>query len=310
MLINVLITLIIRNILCAFYNAFFKVFRFFHLTFTELPAFGIFLYTFCLTVYANADSRGITNPTDSAKVSYKVNSQCIPDSSDEWVGTWCAAPQLVEPGNMPPLPGLNNNTLRQVVRVSIGGDSLRVRFSNEFSTSPVTMRAVQIAVSTGGSVIDESTIKELEFNGKQEITMNPGIAITSDPVSFDLEPRMDIAITIYFGQTSSDVTGHPGSRTTSFLLPGNKTSKVNFTGSIHTDHWYVISGIDAKAPGSAAAVAILGNSITDGRGSGTNKQNRWPDILAERLLKRPGSRSQPWYWRKLCTSKLPWTISP
>ena len=209
------------------------------------------------------------------------------DPKTRWVGTWSTAPQLVEPGNMPPEPGLSNNTLRQVVRVSLGGDSLRVRFTNEFSTSPVTLQAAQIAVSMGGSAIDAFTAKELKFNGHPEVTMNPGVAITSDPVSFGLEPRMDIAITIFFGETSPDVTGHPGSRTTSYLLAGNDTSVSDFSGSVPTDHWYMISGIDVKAPERAAAVAILGNSITDGRGSGTNKQNRWPDILSERLLNNP-----------------------
>ena len=99
-----------------------------------------------------------------------------------------------------------------------------------------------------------------------------------------------MAITIYFGQTSQNVTGHPGSRTTSYLLTGNSASAIDLKGSVQTDHWYIISGIDVKAPKPAAAVAILGNSITDGRGSGTNKQNRWPDILAERLLKNPGTQ--------------------
>ena len=206
-------------------------------------------------------------------------------SSNIWVGTWSTAPQLVEPGNMPPSPGLNDNTLRQVVRVSIGGDSLRVRFSNEFSTGTVTMKAVQVAISTGSSTIEASTNKELTFNGNAEVTMNPGVVISSDPIAFALKPRMDIAITISFGQTSPDVTGHPGSRTTSYLLAGNKTSIVDFTGYVHTDHWYVINGIDVKTDKPSAAVAILGNSITDGRGSGTNRQNRWPDILSEYLLK-------------------------
>jgi lysophospholipase L1-like esterase len=101
---------------------------------------------------------------------------------------------------------------------------------------------------------------------------------------------MQLAITIYFGQTSPDVTGHPGSRTTSYLLAGNQISSIDFKGSIKTDHWYIINGIDVKAPPSAAAIAILGNSITDGRGSGTNQQNRWPDILAERLLNNPATQ--------------------
>lgn len=201
----------------------------------------------------------------------------------KWVGTWSTAQQLVEPHNMPPKPGLSNNTLRQIVRSSIGGDSLRVKFSNEFSTSPVTINAVHIAVSADSGTIDPGTDKALAFNGEQGITIEPGTSVTSDPFSFNLEPRTDVAITIYFGETSPDVTGHPGSRTTSYLLPGNEVSAEEFTGSVQTDHWYIIDAIDVIAPESAGAVAVLGNSITDGRGSGTNKQNRWPDILAERL---------------------------
>lgn len=204
---------------------------------------------------------------------------------DIWVGTWSTAPQLVEPNNMAPAPGLSGSTLRQVVKVSVGGKSLRVKFSNEFSKSPATIKAVQIAVSKGGGVVDGSTITELKFDGKPAVVMPAGMAITSDPVSFDLQPRMELAITIFFGQVSSDVTGHPGSRTTSYLHAGNKISVVDFSGAVQTDHWYFINGIDVLVKKPAAAVAILGNSITDGRGSGTNKQNRWPDILSERLLK-------------------------
>lgn len=209
----------------------------------------------------------------------------ISAAADKWVGTWSTAPQLVEPGNMPPTPGLTDNSLRQVVRVSIGGDTLRARFSNGFSTSPVTMKSVQIAVSTGGSTINVSTNKELKFNGNSEVIMNAGITVTSDPIAFKLTPRTDVAITIYFGQTSATVTGHPGARTTSYIVAGNTTTTTDFTGAVTTDHWYNINAIDVLAPSSAACAAILGNSITDGRGSTTNSQNRWPDVFAESLLK-------------------------
>ena len=212
------------------------------------------------------------------------------DTTKKWVGTWSTAPQLVEPGNMPPPPGLTNNSLRQVVRVSIGGDTLRVRFSNEFSTSAVTMNSVQIAVSTGGNTINVSTNKELRFNGNSQVTMNASSAVTSDPIAFDLTPRMDVAITIYFGETSATVSGHPGSRTTSYILAGNTTTTTDFTGAVTTDHWYNINTIDVLAPSTAASVAILGNSITDGRGSTTNLQNRWPDVFSEALLKDSSTR--------------------
>jgi lysophospholipase L1-like esterase len=215
----------------------------------------------------------------------KISATFVGDATKKWVGTWSTAPQLVELSNMPPSPGLTNNSLRQVVRVSLGGDTLRVKFSNEFSTSSVTMNSVQIAVSTGGNTINVSTNKELKFNGSSKVNMNAGVAVTSDPIAFKLTPRMDLAITIYFGQTSTTVTGHPGSRTTSYILAGNTTATTDFTGAVTTEHWYNIDAIDVLVPSTAACIAILGNSITDGRGSTTNMQNRWPDIFSEALLK-------------------------
>lgn len=202
-----------------------------------------------------------------------------------WVGTWATAPQLVETHNNPPQPGLTNNSLRQVVRVSIGGKILRVKLSNEHSKSAVTVKSAQVAASKGGGVIDVTTNKTLTFNGKKDITLAAGAVVYSDPISFKLTPRMDVAITLYLGETSADVTGHPGSRTTSYIIKGNDPAVTDFTGAVTTDHWYIINGIDVKASGKTSAVAIIGNSITDGRGSTTNQQNRWPDILSERLLK-------------------------
>lgn len=211
--------------------------------------------------------------------------------SNQWVGTWSTAPQLVEPRNMPPEPGLSNNSLRQVVCVSLGGDSIRVKFTNEFSKSPVTMKAVHIAVSAGSSAIVPDTDKLIKFSGKSEVVIKPGKAVTSDPFRFSLQPRTNLAITVYFGETAPDVTGHPGSRTTSYIMSGNAVSAVEFPDAVTTDHWYIINGIDVMASESAAAIVVVGNSITDGRGSGTNKQNRWPDELAKRLLKNPDTRN-------------------
>ncbi|MGE9313122.1 SGNH/GDSL hydrolase family protein [Niabella sp. CJ426] len=202
----------------------------------------------------------------------------------KWVGTWATAPQLVEPNNMPPAPGLTNNTIRQVVRVSIGGERLRLRFSNAFSKEPVTMKAVAVAVAREGSVIDPSTQQILKFNGRETVTMSPSGEVYSDPLNFTLTPGSTLAITIYCGNTSPSTTGHPGSRTTSYILAGNQIGSVDFAGAVATDHWYVINSIEVIADAGAFAIAALGNSITDGRGSGTNKQNRWTDILSQRLL--------------------------
>ena len=121
--------------------------------------------------------------------------------------------------------------------------------------------------------------------------MEPGGTAVSDSFGFDLQPLSRIAITIHFGETSDDITGHPGSRTTSYLLEGNKVSAEDFLGGRETAHWYVINGIDVMAETSAGAIAIMGNSITDGRGSTTDEQNRWTDQLARALQEDPATQN-------------------
>ncbi len=202
-----------------------------------------------------------------------------------WVGTWGTAPQLVENNNNPPSPGLGNNSLRQIVQVSIGGERVRLKLTNEFSAGATQIKAVELAVAkTAGSSseIDESTTVSLTFDGQAGVTMPAKGKAVSDPVDFKIGPRENVAITIHYGSASStSVSGHPGSRTTSYLKSGNTT---NFSGATKTDHWYNILAFEVEAPEEAGAVAILGNSITDGRGSTTNQQNRWADVLSRRLL--------------------------
>ena len=202
-----------------------------------------------------------------------------------WVGTWGTAPQLVENNNNPPSPGLGNNSLRQIVQVSIGGERVRLKLTNEFSVGATQIKAVELAVAkTAGSSseIDESTTVSLTFDGQAGVTMPAKGKAVSDPVDFKIGPRENVAITIHYGSASStSVSGHPGSRTTSYLKSGNTT---NFSGATKTDHWYNILALEVEAPEEAGAVAILGNSITDGRGSTTNQQNRWADVLSRRLL--------------------------
>jgi lysophospholipase L1-like esterase len=200
-----------------------------------------------------------------------------------WVGTWGTAPQLVEPANLPPAPGLAGNTLRQIVRVSVGGNQLRVRFSNAYGATPVTLNSVHIAGSAGGSAIDPATDHALTFSGQRGVTIPPRRATVSDAFAFPLQPLSKVAITIHFGTTSTDITGHPGSRTTSYLQPGEATAAVGLPDAVETVHWYILTGVDVATEDSGAAVVVLGNSITDGRGSGTDLHNRWPDELAIRL---------------------------
>lgn len=203
-----------------------------------------------------------------------------------WVGTWSCAPYAAGSGNTPPSPYIANNTLRQVIRVSIGGDTLRVKFSNKTCATPVSMNSVKIAVSTGGSSIDVSTIKQLKFNGSPSATMKPFSSITSDPLAFALMPNMRIAITIYYGEAAStiDMTCHYGSRTDSYILMGDQTTSVDFSGATITSHWYTINTVDVRTTQTAGCVGVLGNSITDGYGLSGGLQNRWTDFFSQALL--------------------------
>jgi lysophospholipase L1-like esterase len=209
--------------------------------------------------------------------------------SPGWVGTWVTSQQLTEPANLPPSPGLTESSLRQVVRVSIGGKRLRVRFSNEYGTAPVTLKKVHCAVSSGGSSITAATDRELAFQGAASVTIPAKAAVFSDAFDFSLAPLSALAVSIQFGATSSDVTGHPGSRTTSYLQAGDAVAAASFSSAATADHWYVLSGIDVMAESSSHAVVILGDSITDGRGSTTNGNDRWTDALAERLQNNAGT---------------------
>ena len=208
-----------------------------------------------------------------------------------WVGTWGTAPQLVERHNNPPSPGLENNSLRQIVQVSIGGKKVRLKLTNEFSQNATEIKAIELAIAkTAGSSseIDEASTVSLTFDGQTSVTIPAGGKVVSDPVKFQIKDRENVAITIHYGSASStSVSGHPGSRTTSYLETGNTT---DFSKATRTDHWYNILALEVEAPKKAGAIAILGNSITDGRGSTTNQQNRWADVLSRRLLANKATR--------------------
>lgn len=210
------------------------------------------------------------------------------DVGDHWVTTWGCGPQLTEPRNLPPAP-LAHSTLRQFVRVTIGGRRLRVQFSNAFGTEPVEIKAAHIALAAGaGSArdgeIDRATDQVLEFGGKSSAVLSPGEALFSDPFDYELPALTNLAVTIYLGEISKTVvTGHPGSRTTSFIKSGNLVSENTMTRASRTAHWYLLTGIEVLTGASSGAIIVLGDSITDGRGSTTDRNDRWPDQLARRL---------------------------
>ena len=203
-----------------------------------------------------------------------------------WVTTWGCAPQLTEPGNLPPAP-LANSTLRQFVHVTLGGKRLRVRFSNAFGTNSVSINSAHVAPAAGNlgsGNIDPSTDKPLTFSGAPSVNIPAGQMALSDPIDYDLPALTNLAVSIHFGNISATtINGHPGSRTTSFIVASNVVSAASLSGASSTAHWYIITGVEVLADASAKTLVTLGDSITDGRGSTTDGNNRWPDTLAGRF---------------------------
>jgi lysophospholipase L1-like esterase len=208
---------------------------------------------------------------------------------EHWVGTWACSAQRVEVDNLPPAPGISGNTLRQIVQVSIGGRRLRLRFSNAYGEADLTLSMVQLARSVAGSTIRKRSNKTLFFDGRQSLTLKPGASIASDPIDYDLEPLSRVTVTIHFAASPLAVTGHPGSRTTSFLAEGDQVVLESLPTAVRTEHWYILTGIDVWASRQHRALVTLGDSITDGRGSTTDGHDRWPDLLTLRLHGRPST---------------------
>jgi lysophospholipase L1-like esterase len=210
-------------------------------------------------------------------------------AASEWVGAWVSAQQLTEPKNMPPPPGFASSTLRQVVQLSVGGPRLRFSFSNLFGDAPLHVTGVHVARSAGGSAIEPGSDQALSFGGSGSFSVPAGGAITSDPIDFDAPAFSLLAVTLSFDAAPpSAVTGHPGSRTTSFLAPGSALSAPDLPGAQTVEHWYLLSAVDVQSKAQPRAIVTLGDSITDGRGSTTDHNDRWPNQLAKRLAARAG----------------------
>ncbi|KAI1335676.1 GDSL-like Lipase/Acylhydrolase [Xylariaceae sp. FL0016] len=228
-----------------------------------------------------------------------------------WVDIWTAMPQLTEPANLPSAPFnetgvvFRNATIRQTLRVSLPASTIRLQISNAFGTSDLPITAATIARpangSAGTSSIDVATLTPLTFSGSPNFTIPNAALALSDPVTLKgnhaLKAGDIVTVSLYLatGQSSptNAMTSHPGSRTTSYFVSGNSVSSADLTGSSlqSADHWYLISALSASLPSTASAVAIIGDSITDGRGSTTNANDRWTDALSRRLGAHPATSS-------------------
>ena len=209
-----------------------------------------------------------------------------------WMHTWVSMPQLTEPGNLPPAPFtgtssvLVDTTLRQTVHVTVAGSRLRVRFSNAFGGAALPLTSAAVALPAGGkagvsAIVPESS-RPLTFGGRSSVVVPVGANVVSDPVDLPVSSGANLTITTYLasGQASLNLTSHPGSRTTTYLVNGNFVLSPDLSGAATVAHWYLISGVEVL--GDAPAIAIVGDSLTDGRGSTTDGNDRWPDQLFAR----------------------------
>lgn len=213
--------------------------------------------------------------------------------SQAWVGTWSASQQIPESQNALAPADLNDVTIRQIFHLSIGGSTLRVHLSNSFGTEPLHFSAVHIArpLSASSSAIDPASDKALSFAGSEDIIVPAGAEYISDPISFSAAALSNIAVTFYLVDAPARQTGHPGSRATSYYVHGNLVSAATLPDAHKVDHWYQISGIDVLASPESASIVALGDSITDGHASTTNGNDRWTDVLAQRLQASSANQS-------------------
>ncbi|KAG7087802.1 hypothetical protein E1B28_013743 [Marasmius oreades] len=226
-----------------------------------------------------------------------------PDPANgRWVDTWASMPQLTETSNLPPSPFIQfrNTTVRQTIRVSTGAKQIRIRLSNAFGTINLPITSATIAFplngTAGASAIQTSSLQTLTFSGNTSVVIPNGALAVTDPIAFAVQPETMVTVTVYLeqGQQSSDITSHPGSRTTSWLVNGNHVGAADLrdlSGLTSVEHWYFLSAVEAWSPKAVKALVIIGDSITDGRGSTTNGNDRWPDQLLTRTQSNPTTKN-------------------
>ena len=214
------------------------------------------------------------------------------ETGQVWVESWASAQQIPEPANSLPASEMTDMTMREIFHLSIGGQVVRVRLSNAFGREPLHFSSVHIAraMSAASSGIDPATDRALTFSGSHDVTVPAGAEYLSDPVPFPVEALENVAVTFYLDEAPVGETGHPGSRETTYYVHGDAVSAADLPNAKRVDHWYEVSGVDVLAPAGAADAVVLGDSITDGHASITNGNDRWTDVLAERLQANAATR--------------------
>ncbi|MEI8408365.1 MULTISPECIES: SGNH/GDSL hydrolase family protein [unclassified Kribbella] len=213
----------------------------------------------------------------------------------DWVGTWATA---VTHGNAAGSTnlGLTDQSVRLVVRPTVGGDRIRIRLSNIYGEKTVTVGAATVAKPNKStpelSDIDPATLRTLTFNGAGTASMIKGSELLSDPVDLKLGNLDDLVVSLYFPENTGPTTFHGSSIQENFVGPSNLVTQPGGTAYTLTRRccWFFLSGVDVETDKSKGSIVVLGDSITDGTASTFNANNRWPDQLAERLI----ASADPW----------------
>jgi lysophospholipase L1-like esterase len=205
----------------------------------------------------------------------------------QWVGTWAASP--MQPTGGFAVHPFSGTTLREIVHISNGGAHVRVRFTNEFGTDPLTISDAHLARSGGGAAIQNGTDRALTFGGAASVRIPPGAAVFSDPVALAVEPLSDIAVSFYVpNQVMRAETYHAFADQDNFVADGDVAGAAALPQPATLPSWYFLSGVDVPAEEGSRAIVTLGDSITDGAHSTANANRRWPDVLAARLKQEHG----------------------
>jgi lysophospholipase L1-like esterase len=214
-------------------------------------------------------------------------------AAEHWVASWAAAQQLSEPKNQIDPADLRDATLRQSVHLSLGGRQLRLKLSNAFGTAPLRIDSIHLALAEapGSPRIVPASDRAVTFGGRTEVVIPAGGDYLSDPVDLAAPALANVTISLHLDLAPEFETGHPGSRTTTYYLHGNHAADPDLSGAGQVDHWYFIAGIETLGTRAAHSIVAFGDSITDGRGSTTNGNDRWTDVLAAKLQGRPATRA-------------------
>lgn len=211
-------------------------------------------------------------------------------SDPRWVTTWSTSPSTL-PGEDDSDNSPQDQTLRLIAHSSVGGESVRIRLSNAHGNEAITIGAASIALQSEGSSIQSGTSKPLQFAGQSAVSIPKGAVVFSDPLSFDLPEMTNLSVSLYLPEDNGFLTAHALSNQTNYISDnGDQTNSLDLSDRTETAAWPLLTAIDVINVDSISAVAVVGDSITDGWGSTPSANQRWPNHFARRLFTESGAQ--------------------